>query len=174
MAIKCQLASLLPAGREMLLEMAMKDGFTHILWIDDDTQFNIEAVDHLLSRDVDFVAANFCRKQLPLTYTALGMDGQPINSHEKTGIEEVLQVGMGMCLMNLDIFREFPKPHFEVLWWEQAKQYVGEDIYLCYKLRQRGIKMYVDHDATAATGHVGDYIYKFERNIVEDKKKEAA
>lgn len=174
MMIKCQLSSLLPAGRELLLEMAIKAGFTHILWIDDDTQFTTEAFDSLLSRDVDFVAANFCRKQLPLTYTALGLDGQPINSHGKTGVEEVLQIGMGMCLMNLDIFKDFPKPHFEVMWWDQVQQYVGEDIYLCYKLKQKGIKMYVDHEATAHTGHVGDYAYKFEINKPEDKIKDAA
>lgn len=172
MIIRCQVASLLPAGREMLLEMAIKEGYTHILWIDDDTDFSPEAVDYLLSRDVDFVAANFCRKQFPLTFTALGKDGNTVDSANKKGIEEVHQVGLGMALMKLSCLKDIPKPRFQVLWWEKVQQYVGEDIYLCHILREKGVKMYVDHDASNVIGHVGDFAYKFE--AAKEVKKDAA
>jgi hypothetical protein len=113
---------------------------------------------------VDHVAANMCRKQLPLTYLALDQNQSPINSYGKTGLEEVYRVGLGMCLIRLDVLKNIPAPLFEVKWLPEHNTYQGEDVYLCNALRNKGIKLYVDHTASNLVGHIGDYSYEFPKN----------
>ncbi len=180
MLIRCQPASLLSVSRQMLLNDALAGGFTHILWIDDDTQFSEKAVDLMLSRDVDYVALNFCRRTFPLSFTAHELGTMsPIDSSQRTGIEEVYQVGLGMCLIKLDAVRDIPGPHFEVKISDIHGTYIGEDTYFCHKLRDKGIKLYVDHDASMLVQHIGDFGYGFgclgeKKTATEIKVKEAA
>lgn len=169
--IRCRGSSLLPAGRQSLLDEALASDSTHILWIDDDTKFPSEVVDCFLSRNVDYIAANMLRKTIEFCPTAQDVDGNLIDSTYKTGIEEVSWVGLGLCMINLDSIRKIPSPHFEVVWLKEKNKYLGEDMYLCEKLRQAGIKMYVDHDVSKAVGHIGDYTYQFQ---TLEYKKEAA
>src|SRR5665213_1982144 len=142
LAIHAQVSSLLSLGREILLTRAIDEGFTHILFIDDDTLFTNETVKSLISRDLDYVAVNFCRKQIPLSFCAVGLDGKQIDSTGKTGIEECMHVGLGMVLIKLSCLKEFPAPRFSVLWWEEAKTYMGEDTFFCHGLSERGVKFY--------------------------------
>jgi len=161
LSIRCQVSSLLPMGREMLLKEAIASGSSHILWIDDDTKFPVEAVEHLISRKKDYVAANICRKQYPLSPTAQDAAGKPIDSTGKTGIEEAQWLGLGMCLMRLECIKNIPAPHFEVMWIAGTEKYLGEDMYLCGKLHEAGVKLYVDHDASQLCYHVGDHSYGY-------------
>ncbi len=170
LVVKCQVASLLPMGREMLLNEALASGCTHMLWIDDDTKFTPECFDLLLSRDVDYIGANICRKQLPLSPTAQRKDGSVINSEGKTGIEEAEWLGLGMCLLRLDAVRNIPAPHFEVMWIKETQKYLGEDMYFCGILHEHGVKMYIDHDVSQICQHIGDFAYgypKFELKLKE-------
>jgi len=157
--IHAQVASLLSLGRELLVRQALETDATHILFIDDDTKFRHEAIDFMLSRNVDYIACNMVRKQFPLTNTAYGKDGKSVDSLGKTGFEEVFHVGLGMCLINLDIIRNIPAPLFEVKWVPEKGTYQGEDMYFCDKLRAAGHKLYIDHDASNLVGHIGDFCY---------------
>lgn len=169
-----QPASLLPLGREIILDRAQKQGATHILWIDDDTNFSTECVDSLLSHDLDYVACNMVRKKFPLTNTAYDKDNKPVSSIGKTGIEEVFHVGLGMTLIRMDVLNAIPCPHFEVKWLPELGTYQGEDMYLCDRLRANGVKMYVDHDASQFVSHVGDFHYETPKAEFPVKQQEAA
>ena len=164
-----QVTSLLSLGREILLETAFKSGSTHILWIDDDTKFETSAVDSLLSRDMDYVAANMVRKQFPIENIACGFDGKPVSSVCKSGIEEVFHVGLGMTLINLDVLREIPVPRFEIKWAPELKTYRGEDVFLCERLRANGVKLFIDHDASQLVSHIGDFYYETPKPAAERK-----
>ncbi len=173
-AVRCQPASLLSISRDMLLQAAIDEGFTHILWIDDDTKFSSEAFDSMLSRDVDYVAMNFCKRTLPLTFCAHELGTlSPIDSGKRTGLEEVYQVGLGMALIKLDCLRDIPKPRFEVKWNELAGQYIGEDLYFCHLLKSKGVKLYVDHYASVLASHIGDYEYTFVQQVKVEEKEAA-
>lgn len=178
--IRCQPASLLSVSREMLLQAAIDGGFTHILWIDDDTQFDSKAVDIMLARDVDYVALNFCRRTFPLSFTAHELGTMaPIDSSKRGGIEEVYQVGLGMCLIKLDCLKDVPMPRFQVVWNQTTGTYVGEDTGFCHALRAKGVRLYVDHDASVLCQHIGDFGYTFagsgeKKTATEIKVKEAA
>lgn len=164
-----QVSSLLPWGRQLMLDDAMStDNFTHILWIDDDTKFSTKAFDSLLSRNLPFVAANMCRKEVGGSGIACGADGIGIDSAGRKGVEEVQRAGLGMVLMEIEMLRKLKKPHFEILWLEDRQCYLGEDDYLCGLIREAGYKIYIDHEASRRSGHIGDYEYKF-RSLAQIK-----
>lgn len=170
-----QISSLLPWGRQLMLDDALKDdSFTHILWIDDDTKFNPSVIDSLLSRKLSFVAVNMCRKEIGSEGIAADENGKGIDSSGKHGIEEVSRTGLGMALMEISMLRKLKKPHFEIIWLEDRQTYMGEDDYLCGLIREAGFKLYIDHDASNMVGHIGDYSYGFTANKRFERKKEVA
>lgn len=168
-----QVSSLLPWGRQLMINDALStDNFTHILFIDDDTKFQCEAVDSLLSRKLPFVAANMCRKIMEDTGIASGIDGKAIDSTGRVGVEEVAHAGLGMALLEVSMLRQIDAPHFEIIWQPEQKIYLGEDSYFCEKVRQAGFKVHIDHDASNMVGHIGDHAYAFPK--LEKVNKEVA
>ena len=159
----CQnkIASHLPKGRQMMLDEAMQGEFTHILFVDDDQSFTPECFDLMLSRKKPFVSANICKKSFTEGGWIAGRgDGTKIDSTGKTGIEQANTVGLGFVLIELDAIRATKAPHFQMLWIDDMKGYIGEDVYLCGKLKhEAGISPWVDHDASQIVGHIGTHAY---------------
>lgn len=158
-------ASLLPQAREECLSEALQDNCTHQLWIDDDIEAPGDAVLRMLhamreNPDIDVLAVNYCRKQDELRYTAEGLNGEMVHSHGRIGVEEVDKVGMGLMLVKLDKVRPLSSPFFEVCWSERG-HYRGEDRYFTRKLREAGLRIFVDHGISNFTQHWGSLGYNF-------------
>ena len=151
--------SLLPSGRQQILDEALDGNFTHLLFVDDDTDFNIKAFDLLASRDKDMVSANMTQKQIPAVPTSR-IAGRRISSTGKTGIEKVDETGFGFCLIKLEALKNIPKPHFEIRWNKDNSQYQPEDFYFCGLLKQNGKEIYADHDAARYVRHIGNFAYQ--------------
>lgn len=160
-------ASLLPTARQEVLREALEDGCTHQLWMDDDIEVNGDAVLRLLhamkqNPDADVVAVNYCRKtQDSLQYTARGLDGKIIESYGKIGLEESSQCGMGFMLVKMEKLRSIPRPHFEVLWSEEHGEYRGEDSYFVKKIREHGMRVFIDHGISNWCQHWGSLGFNF-------------
>lgn len=153
--------SCLSRGRQEALSFAVKNQCSHVLYIDDDMVFSPNLVQSLVSREVPIIGANAVQKTTEaLRFTARDAQGGRISSKGKTGIEEVYRLGMGIFLVEMDAIRNIAAPHFEVRWNAEKQDYVSEDHYFCDKLREHGLKIYVDHDASQHVGHVGDYIFE--------------
>jgi hypothetical protein len=161
--------SLLPQGRQKLLDEAIDDGFDYALWWDDDVAASPDALGYLLSRNVASVAANVLCKGIPdnkekfpddgIWYSAAGEDGKPISSLGKTGTEKCYAAGMAYHLVHLPSIKPIPRPHFEVRWNEQKQDYAGEDWFFVRKLADAGIPTIIDHDASMLCSHIGDWHY---------------
>src|SRR5512139_4338352 len=54
--------SLVPRGRRVVVEDALRDGYTHLLFVDDDMYFPPEIFDHLSKHDKPMVAVNYQTK----------------------------------------------------------------------------------------------------------------
>lgn len=145
-------------GRRDAVNTALKDGTTHILWIDDDMTFPSDTLARLLKHDLDFVAANCTSRQEPVWTTAI-KDNQRITSIGQTGLMEVDQVGFGVVLTKVDMFRKIPEPWFTTPHDPKGGK-VGEDIFFCVQARKQGYKLFIDHDLSVQIGHVGMKIYK--------------
>lgn len=148
-------------ARQMAAKDAIRGGFTHILYLDDDMYFPPHLLAKMLERNLEAVAINYARKE-PGNRNAIafGLDGQGIFSKDKKGVEEVWGFGFGAVLIELKPLKEMPFPWFEHRWLEDKEEYMGEDMYFCMKARAHGIKIYIDHDLSNQCAHIGDYPYK--------------
>lgn len=143
-------ASLLPQARQECLDEAVADGCSHQLWWDDDIEPPADCALRMLhamklNPEIDVLAANYARKQETLHYTCEGLDGEECVSADRQGVEEIDKCGMGLMMVKLDNIRKTRAPHFEVVWNAEHRKYQGEDRYFTKKLREAGLRIFVDH-----------------------------
>lgn len=77
---------------------------------------------------------------------------------EYQGIIEVDGVGMGCCLIKTEIFKGLEYPYFDSIYEKKGDlvSYIGEDLFFCRTLRNKGIKIYVDTDLVIK--HIGGIV----------------
>lgn len=155
--------SLLSVARQGMIDECKAQGHSFMLMLDDDMVFPPDLAHRLASHKKRCIGVNSLRKNPDaLHYTARGLDGKWVESKGKTGITEVAAVGLAMFLLDMDVLRKIPKPHFEVRWNDEKQIYSGEDMYFCRKIVGAGEKIYIDHDLSNMCGHVGQLVYNFE------------
>lgn len=143
-------------NRHNLVREAQKRECTHILWLDDDMRFPDDTLIRLLRHSLPFVAANCTTRAVPILPTAV-KNGKRLPSVDRSGLEEVDQVGFGVVLCETRIFDAVAKPWFSFEWDpEFPDTYMSEDVYFCRKARASGFKIMIDHDLSNQIGHIGD------------------
>lgn len=148
-------SSILPRNRQRLMEEAIRKGASHVLWLDDDMVFPDNTVERLLLADKDVVAVNYTSKTLPAVPLSRGMDGEIIRSRGKKGLEQVLHIPLGITLMRPEVLRGVPKPWFAMPWNELRMDVIGEDWYMCEKLKDAGKEIWIDHELSNECRHEG-------------------
>lgn len=153
-------------GREFFLESAIKQGATHILWLDTDMSFPPELAVRLAMHDTPVVACNYVTRDGSSRFTALREDanqfitGRVETRPESTGLEAVDAVGMGAMLVSMEAMQALPRPRFTHGTHPVTGGDVGEDIVFCRSLRAAGFTVYIDHDLSKEVGHVGQHTYR--------------
>lgn len=160
-------SSMLGQSRDSLFEEAFDHKCTHILWLDSDMRFPDNTIHWLMQHNRTFVGANYVRKTIPSAPVTAAIGGGLTYTDEcSTGLEEVLHIGFGVCLMRLEDLKDIPAPRFMQEWNEELHAYSGEDVYFCSLLRERGIPIYVDHDLSQKVQHIGTF--NFDHTVVGD------
>lgn len=120
---------------------------TDILFVDDDILLPLDAISRLCDSNELIVSANYVKKQFPIETCALKID-KGINSfHNKEVLAEkgsmepvaVTQLGMGACLINMDVFNKIEAPWFEFVYNDDGTVFAGEDVRFCQKAIIKGI-----------------------------------
>lgn len=156
--------SVLPKAREGALRHAIALGFTHILFLDDDMAFQPSLLGDLLSAQKDVVGVNYVSKSMQNQKQMVhDLDGEPVSSKDKIGLEEIGWLGFGAVLISLAAVKNIEAPLFEMRWMPERNDFIGEDYYFCGKVRAHGVKIYVDHDTSRHVGHVGDFVFQENR-----------
>ena len=147
--------SLLANMRQWLVEQAIKDDYTHLLFVDSDQTFPPDLVHRLLQNDKQVVACNISTKKMPPDPTArqLGKGkptGELVYSHGTVGLEQVWRVGTGIMLLRLSLFKRdgMEPPWFDQRWNEKLNAYTGEDWCFCEKLEAAGVRIFIDHEVS--------------------------
>lgn len=83
----------LSMGRQQALDFALKHGFTHLLFLDDDMVFPPTILQRLISRKLPVVGANYVTKSEKPLYVARDAQGKRVSSKGRTGVEEVARHG---------------------------------------------------------------------------------
>lgn len=170
--------------RKTLVDNALKEDCTHVLFVDSDMRFPKDTIQRLLDADVPVIAANCARRRMPTSPTATQWDKAQEKATriytfpETTGYQEVDTIGCGVMMVKTEVFREVPRPWFQMPWHEKLQCFVGEDIYFCRSCQSRGIPIYIDHDLSKEIGHLGEWEFKHEhtwavRELVAAKDAEA-
>jgi hypothetical protein len=152
-------------GREWFLEAALKQGATHVLWLDSDMTVPRETAVLLFMHDTPIVACNYVVRQASGLFTA-SRDGQRVPTRaESTGLEAVEYVGLGAMLMRTDVVADLGRPWFRHGLTELGGD-VGEDVMFCRGLGRAGHTIYIDHDLSKQVGHIGQHTYRIEAETV--------
>lgn len=157
-------ASELCAARHEIFTEVVKRGFTHLILFDDDTGFPVDICDTLFAHGKQVVGVNTAKKNVKPganIYTALDLNGQPMQSIGKRNLEEASAIGMGTLLIDVSVLRNIPLPWFEVRWDEALQQHISETRYFTRKLRAHGVKLWIDHGLSHRIDHIGDQAFNY-------------
>lgn len=140
---------------------ALKQDYTHFLSLDDDMMFPVEVVEQMLAHDKPVVTVNYRKKYAErLEFVCTSPDGSATSSFNKTGLERVVSMGMGLALFKLDAIRHVPGPYFGVVWDEATGAPIIEDKFFCLLLNAHGVDIWCDHDLSQKVAHMGEYEFK--------------
>ena len=147
-------------GREWFLEASIKQGATHVLWLDTDMSMPPTTALLLMMHDRPIVGCNYVVRQASGLFTAQREDGTRVATTEtSTGLEAVDGIGFGCVLMRTDVVADLARPWFKHGLNAQGGD-VGEDLMFCRALRAAGHAIYIDHDLSKEIGHVGQHTYR--------------
>ena len=144
-------------ARNALVEMAKQQGATFIFFLDSDLIVNPDALSRLYAHNLPIVSG---------VYTGW-YEGKPAISTFADGVEYTdrrpipfpemekyplytrkdLLLGMGCCLIRMDVFEQLEKPYFIFnldATTEEGKKSYSEDFYFCKKAHEKNIPIHVD------------------------------
>lgn len=159
--------------RADLAKSALKAGADYILWLDTDMRFPKDVLDRLLAHKKPIVAANYATRRLPVDTVAFRLHEnggwETVKTGNKTGLEKVEAVGMGVMLMDTKVLKEMPQPWFSITYHQNSDEYSGEDIFFCYKANKLGHEVLIDHDLSREVKHIGSFEFGHEHVDVAEQ-----
>lgn len=146
-------------NRERLVRDSINAGETHLMFLDDDMEFDPRILDVLLGRRQQIVVTNYLIKTEPAAsaeFVAVGLDGKRLPTRESSvGIEPILYSGFGVSVFDLDVFKRTPQPWFMPDFVPESGEYTTEDNPFFRRARESGFTVYLDHDASKMVSHIG-------------------
>lgn len=143
-------------ARNTIIEEAIKQECTHILFIDDDMATPTDTLIRLLAHDKDIVSGLYLSRSFPHFPVAFDMAFE--NGYNKfiylepdvDGLVEITNCGLGCVLIKTEIFKKLEKPYVRL--GEIEKDGWCDDVGFFNRCRAAGIKLYLD--TTVRIGHM--------------------
>lgn len=160
--------TLLPDMRNDLAREAVKDGATHILWVDSDMKFPADALHRLLAHDAPIVGANYVQRKRPCKPTAAhySKDGARVWLYTlppeagQSKLEEAESLGHGLCLVEAAVYECVPEPWYSTPWVPEKGTHVGEDVFFFRRVKEAiDVAPVVDHELSREVAHIGFHRY---------------
>lgn len=146
-------------SRDKMVQVALKEGATHIMFIDSDMEFPAESIQHLIDQDKDIIGGLYPRRQYPYRPTINNIDGKKLivpSSYPYDRIFEVDAVATGFMLVKTSVFKKLGEPPYFKIQNFHGKS-IRDDVYFCISAKRKGFKVWAD--PTMNIGHVGTYVY---------------
>ena len=149
------------SNRTWLVNEAIKNGGTHILFVDSDMIFPEDTIKRLLAHKKEIVGVKYKKREFPVKwlYESLGEESE-------SELFKVKHTGAGLLLIDLAIFTN-PKFGIDIngkktAWFSfgrdsEGSLVMGEDVWFSYVARDAGYDIWVD--PSIKIGHIGEYIY---------------
>jgi len=165
-------SSCLTEGRSALVTEALRWGAHALLWIDSDQTFPPDTLARLLDRNKWVVGCNYPRRKPKPVPTAVKGGQLVYTRDETTGLEEVDQLGLGLCLVNNQALAAVANtgrlwPLFEFRIQPDGISNFSEDYFFFDRIRSAGVKIYLDHDLSKRVGHMYERILTYRDTLSE-------
>lgn len=163
-------------NRAYCVYQAMKANCSHILFIDDDMTFPPSLIEMLLKHGKEIVGVNSQSRTFPLrTTVSILKDGKHVPHSElpdhykmPTELFEVYGIGMGVALIDMNVFDAIEQPWFSFKADESGKVVMGEDQWFCEQAKKAGYKIYCD--PTFTVGHIGSWEFSLDNEVGKTNK----
>ena len=143
-------------NRNQLVDVALNNGSTHMLFIDSDIKFDPDAVDKLLAHDKDIVGGYYNTRRGNCPVRIWDTEGKLTTPDPlPTELFQCAVLPTGFMLIKLACLEHLQRPYFQTI--THANGTIGEDVVLCRKLTEAGIDIWCD--PTFTLGHVSKKIY---------------
>lgn len=154
-----QTGCLIHKNREILVEKALENNCTHVLFVDSDMLFDGDALDRLMERNKEIIGVPTHLRKFPLVSTMKNIDefGNKLWEEYPDGLIKCAGVGTGFMLINLEVFKNITHPWFFYESNDNGDLVCGEDMWFCRKARAAGYDIWAD--STVNVGHIGDMIF---------------
>jgi len=179
----------LPHSRTELLKSAIQWQARYLLWLDSDHAFPPDALFRLLGHKLPVVGCNYPRRSEPTGPVAARIDAEGKWQHvwttqalaEANTVEEVAHLGLGLCLMDLNVLHQVKAQVEKGVGWAHWAPFdrkplpgtnarMGEDASFFQELREAGVKIHVDHALSWVVGHIHERVLT---NADAEAQKEA-
>ena len=148
------------SNRTWLVNEAIKNGGTHILFVDSDMIFPDDTIPRLLAHKKEIVGCQYNKREFPLVKVS-----KPLTKESETELYEATHNGLGLTLIDLSIFKEQwtdPRNGKKVPWFlfgrdSQGALVMGEDVFFSMAARDMGFETWID--PTIRCLHVGEYLF---------------
>jgi hypothetical protein len=147
-------------NRNIIIEQALFHKCTHVLFIDDDTAFDANALEQLLEHDKDIVSGLVLRREYPhqpLIFDGWREDGYALYAYlnGSNRLVPIKAAGFGFLLCKIHVFTQLQKPWIRM--GELDPENWCDDIGFFRRLREAGIKD-IWCDMECRIGHIGTMI----------------
>lgn len=153
--VQMKAGTLVHTARDYLAGYAIRERFTHVLWLDADMIFTEEVLDDLMFSGESFVTG-ICHSRRPPYQTCLFTSLQEVKRWEGPYPQDTFEVagcGMACVLMETKILDEVFSAYRTC--FTPLKDY-GEDLAFCLRVQGMGYKIYAEPGARI--GHIGQTI----------------
>lgn len=146
-------STIIHSARAMLVQSAVDNECSHILFLDSDLTFPPSTLNRLIAHHQPFVCATYVRRHPPHELL-----GKPSNRTYTGGTDPALvmmhEVPLGCALIKLTVFDAIPRPHFSYVAGETPASDISEDIGFCRAVRAAGLPIYCDPALSRELGHL--------------------
>jgi len=154
-----QNGSILPDQRTQLVKDALKHNPKHIMFLDSDMAFPAIIYEELVKHNKSVVACTYSTRSQPYRSVAfLDHNNLSARLNKTSGLHLVASVGMGIMLINAEVFKTVNTPWFVFEWNNTYDGFIGEDIYFCKKIKEYDYDVFVDASISNLCGHSASVI----------------
>ena len=149
--VKYMAGTLVYAARNKLVEHAVSNEFTHVLWLDSDMVFQDSILEDLMFCEKDIVCGRFNARRKP--YVSCQFSKLvPLERIEEYPLDtfEIAGCGFGCVLTKVDVLKDINEKEGTCF---LPMAGFGEDLAFCVRATENGHKIYCE--PTAVVGHVG-------------------
>ena len=140
------------SARSWIIQKAIDDGKTHVLFVDSDMNFPPDSLERLLEAKKDIIGTEYYMRKFPKEATFA-----PLDAKKDGELYKARFCGTGLMLIDLKIFEKMPKPWFNNGRDDKGQVVIGEDAWLCLTAQDNGFEVWID--PTIPVGHLGTYQY---------------